>query len=73
MKIKNVIAAILAGSMALSLVACGASSAGSPSATSSSNSAASDSAGNDLNYPVRSINNIIPFALAAVPIFGIVL
>lgn len=61
MKIKNVIAAILAGSMALSLVACGASSAGSPSATSSSNSAASYSAGNDLNYPVRSINNIIPF------------
>lgn len=59
MKMKKLLSLALATAMALSLVACGSnggSSAGSAGAASSGSAA-----GSELEYPVRSINNIIPF------------
>lgn len=59
MKMKKLLSLALAAAMALSLVACGGcggTSAGSAGAASSGAAAESE-----LEYPVRSINNIIPF------------
>lgn len=61
MKMKKLLSLALATAMALSLVACGGnggSSAGPAGAASSDDEAGS---GSELEYPVRSINNIIPF------------
>lgn len=59
MKMKKLVSFVLAAATVLSLAACGNSDGGSSTSGSGDNSGTQS---NELEYPVRSINNIIPFA-----------
>ena len=59
MKMKKLVSFVLAAATVLSLAACGNSDGGSSTSGFGDNGGAQSS---ELEYPVRSINNIIPFA-----------
>lgn len=62
MKMKKLLSLALASALVLALASCGNSSTGSSAGSNSAGSAASgNSSQTELDYPVRSINNIIPF------------
>ena len=60
MKMKKLLSLALASALVLALAACGNSSSSGSAGSNSAGGAASGSQ-TDLDYPVRSINNIIPF------------
>ena len=61
MKMKKLLSLALATAMALSLVACGGNSGSSAGSAGVASSGAASGGKSELEYPVRSINNIIPF------------
>lgn len=61
MKMKKLLSLALAAAMALSLVACGGGGGTSAGSSGAASSGAASSGESELEYPVRSINNIIPF------------
>ncbi len=61
MKMKKLLSLALATAMALSLVACGGNSGSSAGSAGVASSGAASGGESELEYPVRSINNIIPF------------
>lgn len=61
MKTKKLLSLALASAMVLALVACGNSNSSGSAGSNSGGSAGSGGSQTELEYPVRSINNIIPF------------
>ena len=61
MKMKNLLSLALASALVFSLAACGNSTSSSAGSNAGGSAASGDGSQTELDYPVRSINNIIPF------------